>query len=71
MHEYINSLLTPHCPGNLELTIPRAKAEDSPRQRGRQFGPSKGTEILYSVPGKTACYECFASYKEEREIPFG
>ena len=42
MHEYINSLLTPHCPGNLELTIPRAKAEDSPRQRGRQFGPRKG-----------------------------
>ncbi len=37
---------------------------------GGVWGPAKVAEILYSVPGKTACYESFASFrKEEREIP--
>ena len=37
---------------------------------GGVWGPAKVAEILYSVPGKTACYECFASFRrEEREIP--
>jgi len=34
------------------------------------WGPAKVAEVLYVVPGRTPCYQCFASFrKEEPEIP--
>lgn len=34
------------------------------------WGPAKVAEAFFMVPGKTACYECFASFrKDEPEIP--
>lgn len=33
------------------------------------WGPAALGEILYVVPGKTACYECFAAYRSTVTIP--
>ena len=33
------------------------------------WGAASVGEILYVVPGKTACYECFAAFREHVEIP--
>lgn len=45
-------------------------AANVPAVFGGVWGPARVAEILYSIPGKTACYECFASFrKEAREIP--
>jgi molybdopterin/thiamine biosynthesis adenylyltransferase len=33
------------------------------------WGPAALGEILYVVPGKTACYECFAAFRKNVEIP--
>jgi len=33
------------------------------------WGAASVGEILYVVPGKTGCYECFGSFREKAEIP--
>ena len=33
------------------------------------WGAASVGEVLYVVPGKTACYECFAAFREHVEIP--
>jgi hypothetical protein len=35
----------------------------------RRLGRGFGGEILYMVPGKTDCYECYAGFRQHVEIP--
>ena len=33
------------------------------------WGAARVGEILYGVPGKTSCYECFSSFRKKADIP--
>jgi len=44
--------------------------ENVPAVFAAVWGPAKVAEVLFVIPGKTPCYECFASFrKNESEIP--
>jgi hypothetical protein len=46
-----------------------ALREGIPAVFGGVWGEASVGEILYMVPGKTSCYECYAGFRQHAEIP--
>lgn len=46
-----------------------ALREDIPAIYGGCWGEASVGEILYVIPGRTPCYECFAGFRRNVEIP--